>query len=97
MFHQHIEVTPQQIAKQTTALIRNFDDKAALQLRKQQKIDGDNSLFYIITTAETTLLLFFRQSKMITHSIELEIHEDELKLFSIDMWEDIFFNSRISE
>lgn len=97
MFNQHIEVSPQQIAKQTTALIKTFDDTAKLQLRKQQKIDGDNCLFYIITTAKTTILLFYRQSKTISHSIEMELHKDQLKLNNIDVWEKLFFGSRISD
>lgn len=97
MLNQQVEVSPQQIAMQTIALIKTFDDTAELRSHKHEEIDGDDGLFYSITTAKTMLLLFYRQSKTSLHSVELELHEDQLELISMDMWEKLFFSSLVSE
>lgn len=96
MLHEHMEVPPQQMAKQITMLIKNYDETAKLTLRKEQEVDGDKCLFYTITTAETTYLLFYRQSKTTTHSIEMELSEDQLARNDINVWEGVFFDSVVS-
>lgn len=97
MLNQHVEIAIPQLTKQITALIKSYDDTAKLQLHKQQKIDGDDGFFYTITTAKTTILLFYRQSTTITHSVEMELHPDQLEQINIEMWEKILFSSLISD
>lgn len=96
MLHEHMEMPPQQIAKQITMLIENYDDTAKLTLRKEQEVDGDDCLFYTITTATSTILLFYRQSETLMHSIELELHDDQLARNDIHVWESVFFGSVVS-
>lgn len=97
MLHEHLEMPPQQIAKQITTLIKNYDETAKLTLNKEQNVDGDNCLFYTITTADATYLLFYRQSKTVTHSIEMELSDELRTRHDINMWEEIFFNSTIKD
>ncbi len=94
MLHEHIGISPLEIAKQTTMLIKNYDDTAKLTLRKEQEVDGDNCILYTITTTDAIYLLFYRLSKTITHSIEMELIEDQLARNSIDVWEEVFFRSK---
>lgn len=95
MLHEHIEMSPQQLAKQITILIKNFDDTANLSLQNAQEVDGDDCLFYTITTADTTYLLFYRLSKTITHSVEMELSPEQLELHDIQVWGKVFFESQI--
>lgn len=95
MLHEHVGIPPQQIAKQTTMLIKNYDDTAKLTLRKEQVVDGDNCFFYTITTAEAIYLLFYRLSKTTTHSIEMELIENQMARNGIEVWEEVFFSSKL--
>lgn len=97
MFNRDVDISPQQIAKQSAALIKSYDDTAELLLRKQQKINGDEYVFYAITTEKSVILLFILQSKLITHSVELELYEDQLERNTIDTWEKLFFKSFTSD
>lgn len=97
MLNQLVEMGIPKLAKQIGALIKSYDDTAKLQLRKKDKIDGDNCHFYTITTAKTTLLLFYRQSNEVTHSVEMELHADQLEQITLAMWEKLFFSSLLSD
>ena len=58
MLREHVTMSPEQIARQIASLIKSYDDTAALTLRKKQQVGEDTCLFYTITTAESTILLF---------------------------------------
>lgn len=97
MLREHVTMSPEQIARQIASLIKSYDDTAALTLRKKQQVGEDTCLFYTITTAESTILLFYRESETMIHSVEIALSDEQLNLHGIPVWENLFFTAALSD